>query len=314
MVCLQTAIGIDFGGTYIKGALLDEQGVILAKDQIATLPERGAADILQRIGELAQRLAKMQGLRVQEMAGIGLGIPGFIDDQTGYVVEVVNIGWSMVNVREPLQSLFHVPVVLENDANCAALGEAWIGAGRNSSSALCITLGTGVGGGIVLEQRIWRGVNHMAGEIGHLVMDPEGSLCNCGRSGCLETYSSATGLLRLAKAALHDGIPSRLTENTLSPPMIFRYAKTGDELASTVVAKSAEMLGRGLALAANLINPEVIIVGGGLAQAGEVLMQPVRSAFMKYALPRVNAAVRIVPALLGNDAGVVGAGRLVLQN
>ena len=311
---MRKAIGIDFGGTYIKGALIDTQGQILVKEQIPTLKEEGAASILRRIAELIKQLAAAHGVAWTELSGVGIGIPGFIDDQAGIAVEVINVGWKQVAVREPLQNALQLSVFMENDANAAALGEAWVGAGRGAKSAICVTLGTGVGGGIVLEQKIWRGSNHMGGDLGHFVLDPQGAPCNCGRRGCLETFSSATGILRLARVGLESGMTSVLQMESLSTKGIFDAAATGDELGQQVVAMAADMLGRGLAMAADLINPEIIIIGGGVAKAGDDLFVPVQHAFARYALPRVAEAARIVPAVLGNDAGVVGAGKLTFQN
>ncbi len=307
---MKKAIGIDLGGTYIKGALIDEQGNILVKEQISTLKELGADDILRRIAELTRQLAQMGEVPMSDLLGVGIGIPGFIDERQGMAVEVINIGWKKILVREPLERMIHLPVFMENDANAAALGEAWVGAGRGTASAICVTLGTGVGGGIVLNQKIWSGSNHMGGELGHFVMDPEGAPCNCGRRGCLETFSSATGILRMARDGIESGVTTTLTIEELSTKGIFEAAVVGDELGQMVVAKASEMLGRGLAMAADLINPEMIIIGGGVAKAGDDLFIPVREAFLRYALPRVVEAARIVPALLGNDAGVVGAGKL----
>ncbi len=307
---MKKAIGIDLGGTYIKGALIDEQGQILVKEQISTLKELGADDILRRIAELIRQLAQMGEVPMSDLLGVGIGIPGFIDERQGMAVEVINIGWKNIAVREPLEKMVQLPVFMDNDANAAALGEAWVGAGRGTDSAICVTLGTGVGGGIVLHQKIWSGSNHMGGELGHFVMDPEGAPCNCGRRGCLETFSSATGILRMAKDGIESGVTTTLTIEELSTKGVFDAAVAGDELGQMVVAKAAEMLGRGLAMAADLINPEMIIIGGGVAKAGDDLFVPVRESFLRYALPRVAEAARIVPALLGNDAGVVGAGKL----
>ncbi|MHB1684073.1 MAG: ROK family protein [Bacilli bacterium] len=309
---MRTAVGIDLGGTFIKGAVVDEAGTIIAKDEVETLAERGPDDILQRIEELVRTLLKRTGIEVADCAGVGIGIPGFIDTETGVAVEVINIGWKDVRVREPLTQSLGLPVYMENDANAAALGEAFAGAGKGSDSAFCITLGTGVGGGVILDGKVLRGASHMAGEIGHIVMFPGGAPCNCGHRGCLETVSSATGVVRLARERIMRGEMTELQSENLTAAEVFAAAVRGDALAQAVVAEAAEVLGRGLAIGANIINPEVIVVGGGMARAGETLFQPLREAFARYALGRVADAVRIVPALLGNDAGVVGASKLAL--
>ena len=311
---VKKAVGIDIGGTYVKGALVDERGVILVKDQIPTHKEDGFAEILRNIAAFVQRLAVAGGATLQDLVGVGVGIPGFIDDREGSAVEVINVGWRQVPLRAILANALGLSIWMENDANAAALGESWIGAGRGAESLLCVTLGTGVGGGIVLQQRVWRGTNHMAGELGHFVVDPDGVPCKCGKRGCLETFASATGMLRLAREGLERGEPSVLMADRLSTIEIFDAAANGDALAAAVVMTAADKLGRGLAYAADLLNPEVIIIGGGVAQAGEALLAPVRTAFARDALRRVAAATRLVSALLGNDAGVVGAAKLAFQS
>ncbi len=311
---VKKAVGIDIGGTYVKGALVDERGVILVKDQIPTHKEDGFAEILRNIAAFVQRLAVAGGATLQDLVGVGVGIPGFIDDREGSAVEVINVGWRQVPLRAILANALGLSIWMENDANAAALGESWIGAGRGAESLLCVTLGTGVGGGIVLQQRVWRGTNHMAGELGHFVVDPDGVPCKCGKRGCLETFASATGMLRLAREGLERGEPSVLMADRLSTIEIFDAAANGDALAAAVVMTAADKLGRGLAYAADLLNPEVIIIVGGVAQAGEALLAPVRTAFARDALRRVAAATRLVSALLGNDAGVVGAAKLAFQS
>lgn len=309
---MKTAIGVDLGGTYIKGAIVDETGQILIKDEIPTLVEAGPEAILERIAGFAIDLAARARLGPRDITGVGVGIPGFIDDDRGEAAEVVNLGWRCVPVRAPLEKRLGLRVYMENDANAAALGEAWAGAGKERGSALCVTLGTGVGGGIVLNGRVWRGESVMAGEIGHIVLERDGAPCNCGQRGCLETVASATGVVRLMKEAIASGAPSSVHPEGLTAADVFRAAEQGDKAALQVVSHTADILGWGLAIAANIVNPAVIIIGGGMARAGEVLFAPVRAAFEKNALRRVRDVVEIVPAVLGNDAGVVGAAKLAL--
>ncbi len=309
---MRSAIGIDLGGTFIKGALVDETGEILYKEEIPTIAMRGAPDILDRIYRLVLRLTSPEGMAPRKIEGVGIGIPGFIDDKTGTAIEVVNLGWRNVAIRGPLRAKLDKPVYLENDANVAALGEAWIGAGRNRDTAICITLGTGVGGGIILNGKILRGVTVMAGEIGHMVLEPDGALCNCGHRGCLETVSSATGVVRLAKEALQAGIKSSMDPEDLTSADVFAALEQGDEVAKHIILHATDTLGRALGILANVINPEVMVIGGGMAKAGDALFVPLREAFERYALQRAAKACDIVPAILGNDAGVVGAANLAL--
>ena len=312
---MRKAIGIDLGGTFIKAALVDQDGAILYKEEAPTLAERGPDDILRRIEEMIRGIAANQGLQIGDLAGLGIAIPGFIDDATGVADEVVNIGWRNVAVREPLHARLGIHVAMENDANAAALGEAWAGAGRGRRFALCVTLGTGVGGGVVIDGKVLRGANTMAGEIGHMVMVPGGALCNCGHHGCLETISSATGVVRLARegvarAQAAGSVSSLAGLSELTAADVFQAAQAGDAVASAAVDEAIETLAWGLGTAANVVNPEVIVVGGGMARAGDRLFGPLREAFPRYALRRVALAAQIVPATLGNDAGVVGAARL----
>jgi len=311
---LRKAIGVDLGGTFIKAALIDETGAILYKEEAPTLADKGPDDILLRIEQMIRVIADKNGLRVADLTGLGIAIPGFIDDSTGYADEVVNIGWRNVSVREPLKERLGISVAMDNDANAAALGEAWAGAGRGRRFALCVTLGTGVGGGVVIDGKVLRGANTMAGEIGHMVMERGGAPCNCGPFGCLETISSATGVVRLPRAAVvaaQTGGRSSLLEHVeeLTAADVFAAAEAGDPLANKVVDEAIETLAWGLGTAANVVNPEVIVVGGGMSKAGDRLFTPLRAAFPRYALRRVAIAATIVPATLGNDAGVVGAAR-----
>lgn len=309
---VRAAVAIDLGGTNMKGAVVNEEGHILLKDEVPTLAEKGAADVLHRMQRFIRDLASQTGFAIAQLAGVGIGIPGFIDDATGVAVEVINMGWKNVSVRPVLSKVLGLPVYMDNDANVAALGEAWTGGGRGRKIALCVTLGTGVGGGIVIDGRILRGMNTMAGEIGHIVLEPGGAPCNCGLHGCLETISSATGVVRLAREALAAGVASGMRAEGLTAEDVWDAAGVGDEAANRAVAHAIEALGRGLAIGANILNPEVIVVGGGMSKAGDALFVPLRAAFSRYVLKRVGEAVTIEPATLGNDAGVVGAARLAL--
>jgi len=305
----QLAVGIDLGGTFVKGALVDEAGVILCSKEIPTLAHEGSDRVLARIAILVQELAEQGGTQLRDLSGVGVGVPGFLDEASGMAVEVINIGWRDVPVRKILASALGTVIHLENDANAAALGEVFAGGGRGFDSALFVTLGTGVGGGIVIGGRVHRGVNMMAGEIGHLVLEPGGAPCNCGRFGCLETISSATGLVRLAvQYAREAGTP--LTSEAPTAEDVFAAAARGTAYAQRAVQHAVDALGRGLAMAADLINPQVIVVGGGMAKAGDALLIPLRAAFLRYALPRVAEVLEIRPAVLGNEAGVVGVARL----
>ncbi len=311
---MRKAVGIDLGGTFMKGAVVAQGGEILVKDEIPTRADEGAERVLERLAVMIRDLATRAQVSLSELAGIGVTIPGFLDRKTGVAKEVVNMGWRDVPVGQLLGSALELPIRLENDANAAAFGEAIAGAGKGRVNVLCVTLGTGVGGGIVLDRRILHGQSDMAGEIGHIVLDPEGALCNCGHRGCLETTSSATGVSRMAKEAVASGVETTLAQcEEITAKDVFMAAARGDEAASHVVARAIERLGQGLAIAANLLNPDIIVVGGGMSRAGDALFHPLQHAFSRYALTRVRHAVQVVPATLGNDAGVVGVAHLAFE-
>jgi len=305
-------VGIDVGGTTIKGAAVLEDGTIVAKGERET--ERGAALVLDTIAGLAREMAESAGWDFAEVSGIGIGLPAFIDFETGVVEAAVNLGedWSNLPVVKELQErLEGKPIMIENDANAAALGEAWVGGGKGYKDVLCITLGTGVGGGIVIDHKLVHGSNGMAGEIGHITIDPQGRLCNCGRIGCLETIASATGIVAEANQRLEAGGESSLrSHQKLNTRLIFEHAKNGDQVARDVIEYTLDRLGFALANIGATINPQVIVIGGGVSHAGDELLIPLRSAYARYALPRVNAGTTMHLAELGNDAGVIGAALL----
>jgi glucokinase len=308
-------IGIDVGGTTIKGAAVLEDGTIVAKGELPTDAERGVAVVLDTIANWAREMAEKAEWDWADVSGVGIGLPAFLDFETGVVETAVNLGkdWSNIPVVKELgERLNHKPIMIENDANAAALGESWAGGGKGYRDALCITLGTGVGGGIVIGHQLVHGSNGMAGEIGHITIDPAGRMCNCGRRGCLETIASATGIVAEATERIASGASSSLSAHPrLNTRMIFEHARQGDALARAVVERTTDRLGFALANIGATINPQVIVVGGGVSHAGEELLHPLREAYARYALPRVLAGTTIHLAELGNDAGVIGAALLM---
>lgn len=308
-------IGIDLGGTNIKGALLDFEGSIIRKKEINTQakagPEAVAARMSQIIGEL-EALAAESGNKVK---GIGVGVPGQPDQKAGIVVFAPNLHWRRVPLVEYLHRETDLPVFLENDANIAALGEQWHGAGRGSVNMIMITVGTGIGGALILNGRLYNGTNGSAGEVGHMVIDPAGPMCSCGRRGCLETLTSATAMIRMAQEAIDQGRQTDLARvENLEAKDIVMSAQAGDETAREIIDTAANYLGLGLGNLINLINPDTIVVGGGVSKAGGLLFDPLRRAVIAWSLEYPAKVVKIVPAELGNDAGCIGAARLVLQD
>lgn len=312
-------IGIDLGGTSIKLALVDREGNIRYKTEAPTNVQDGDDSILLQIRDMIQEILATGSYRKDQIKGIGMGAPGFLNIQEGVMLEAVNIGWKNYPVRQKLQQLVDMPVFLDNDANVAAYGEQWKGAGERAQDVLCVTLGTGVGGGVIINHQIHHGAHDTAGEIGHMTVIPEGGYrCNCGKRGCLETVASATGMVRMAIDRLsHE--PKRqsklrqiLQQNgRIEAKDIAIAAENDDAFALEVMDRVAFYLGVTLANYALIMNPHKIVIGGGVSKAGDVLFEPLRTYFRKFALSDVTGEVEIVPAILGNDAGMIGAARLV---
>lgn len=311
---MQKVIGIDVGGTFIKAAAITASGDMIAKAEWPTEAAQGTDAVIDRIASIANAAAEQAGWNWQEVSGVGIGLPAFIDFENGIVEEAINLGWKNVAIKRELEQRLGIQVEFDNDANAAALGEAWVGGGRGRKHVLAVTLGTGVGGGVIINGQIYRGANGMAGEIGHiLIQETNGDKCNCGHYGCLETISSATAILRAAKRRIAAGEATTMnTVDELTTRDVFEHAQSGDRVASEVIDYAVNRLGFALAMLANALNPEAIVIGGGPSQAGEVLYKPLNQYFIKYALKRVAEAAEIRPAELGNDAGVLGAAKLVL--
>ncbi|WP_070120670.1 ROK family glucokinase [Bacillus marinisedimentorum] len=305
--------GVDLGGTTIKLAFTDLYGDIITKWEITTdTSDQGkniTEDIARTIDEKLDELKESKG----RLAGIGMGAPGFINMETGFIYQAVNIGWKDFPLKDRLEIETGLPVTVDNDANIAAIGEMWKGAGDGARDLLAVTLGTGVGGGIIANGEILHGTNGMAGEIGHITSIPEGGArCNCGKTGCLETIASATGIVRVAREKLAEAESvSELAKITadgspLTSRDVFTAAEAGDALAAEVVDEVMFHLGLALANLANAINPSKIVIGGGVSKAGAALIDPLEKHFKRFALPRVYEGAEIAAATLGNDAGVIG--------
>ncbi|UFJ41071.1 ROK family glucokinase [Brevibacillus humidisoli] len=314
----QTMIaGVDLGGTAIKAALLTMEGDILRKTQVPTPVTEGADRVIGRMMETIDQLLAEEGQQRSSLAGIGIGVPGPVDEATGSVHEAVNLYWKSVPLKQKLEQLSGLSISVDNDANTAALGEMWRGAGQGAKDMVAITLGTGVGGGVIANGRIIHGVRGVGGEIGHVTVVPAGGpLCNCGRTGCLETFASATAIIREGTQVAAEGksetLAAVLEQNgALTAKDVFDAAKAGDAAAVKVVDDAAYYLGLGLSHLANILNPGKIVIGGGVAAAGDFLFERVREEFRRYTFSHAAESCEIVPAILGNDAGVIGAAWLV---
>jgi glucokinase len=309
-------IGVDLGGTSIKVGICDENGKLLHQMEGNTEAEGGPEVVIKNIADYVREIVASSSYDWDQVAGIGAGIAGFLDMEEGVVKLSGNLGWHDVPVKKMLEAQLGKTVKIDNDANVAALGEAWGGAGAGIPNLVCYTLGTGVGGGIIINSKIYQGSTGVAGELGHIsiVPDLEAILCGCGQMGCLETVSSATGIIRMAKDAVERGDKTSLSlVEVIHAKEVFDAAKLGDEVALRIVNRAAFYLGKSMATLAVVLNPQRFILGGGVSKAGEILFQPVREIFKKYTPEPAQEGVDIVPATLGNDAGVIGAAGLNLH-
>ncbi|HJV31658.1 MAG TPA: ROK family glucokinase [Bacillales bacterium] len=312
-------VGVDIGGTTTKLAFINMDGEILYKWQIYTDNSNEGKNITINIAKsIAINLAKLK-LNKQNLLGIGIGAPGPVNYQTGVILNAVNLGWSdSFPLKDLLERETDLPVYIDNDANCAALGEMWKGAGNGAKDIVFVTIGTGIGGGIIINGEIVQGINGAGGEIGHITAMPiNGSQCNCGKTGCIETIASATGIVRLAKEELLTiGTPGELhniltKEGKITAKDVMVCAQKGDMIAKKVLNYVTFYLGFVLAGIANTLNPEKIVIGGGVSKAGKILINPLKEQFAQFTFKPVRESTEIIVATLGNDAGVIGAAWLV---
>lgn len=308
------AFGVDIGGTTVKMGLFDKDGCVLDKWEIPTVKDNDGAAILPDVAESIRAKMSEKGIQLADIAGIGVGAPGAVDDEGTMVNGAVNLGWGVFNIPKVLNGYLDVPVKAANDANVAAFGEMWQGGGKGYDNMVAVTLGTGVGGGIIVGGKILTGATGAGGEIGHMhVEDAETECCGCENKGCLEQYASATGIVRLAKRRLaKDDKTSVLREGALSAKTVFDAVKAGDEVAIEIAEQFGEYLGKGLANVAAVVNPEIFVIGGGVSKAGDILISYVEPVFQKYAFTACRGA-KFALATLGNDAGIYGAAGLILR-
>lgn len=308
---MKYGFGVDVGGTTVKLGLFDEGGNLLDKREIPTHTENGGERILPDIAAALDGILQEYGIAKADVTGIGIGVPGPVSDE-GVVNRCVNLNWGVFNLHEALGALTGLRVKAGNDANCAALGEAWKGGGAGSRSSLFVTLGTGVGGGVILNGKILGGAHGVGGEIGHITVSaPDKHPCTCGKRGCVEQYASATGIVRMTKERLAAcETPSSLREKaeTLTCKDVFDAAKAGDALAAETLEQVFDYLGEALASACCVCDPERIILGGGVAKAGEYLLRGAERHFEAHMFHACKGTAFSL-ATLGNDAGMYGAYR-----
>ena len=311
---MKYGFGVDIGGTTVKIAFFDEQGTMLTKWEIPTVTADGGKQILPDIAASIRQYVEKESINPAEVIGVGVGVPGPVNSK-GVVNKCVNLGWGVFNISEELGNLTGFPVKAGNDANVAALGEFWKGGGKGCDNMIFVTLGTGVGGGIVVEGQLLHGAHGAGGEIGHLVLNrDETEPCGCGKLGCVEQYCSATGIVRMAKKALaaYEGTSKLSACEPLTCKDIFDCGKAGDELAVKVLNQYFAYLGEFLGNICNVVNPEAVVLGGGVSKAGQMLLDGTRPYFDK-AVFHAARGVRFELASLGNDAGAYGAFKLALD-
>lgn len=305
--------GVDIGGTTVKLGFFDVEGNLIDKWEIPTRKENDGSNILPDVAKSIQDKMSEKNVTKDVVAGVGIGVPGPVDNE-GIIHKAVNLGWGEFSIKDTLEKIIDMPVMAGNDANVAALGEMWKGGAQGYDDVVLVTLGTGVGGGIIVNGRIINGSTGAGGEIGHIhVNDDETESCGCGNKGCLEQYSSATGITRLGKMRLaKSDKPSVLRNQDVNAKTIFDAVKAGDELAKEVASEYGKYLGDALAAIACVVNPEAICIGGGVSKAGQVVIDYIKSNYVEHVFHGSRDA-KFALATLGNDAGIYGAAKLVLD-
>lgn len=318
---MKNVLGIDIGGTSVKLAAIRENGEIFHQWDIPTRgQDEGQAIVPDVLASIDDFLAE-NDFSIDDFLGIGIGTPGTINREQGTVVGAYNLNWTKVQpIRQSFQAHFPgIPVYIENDANVAALGEQWLGAGDKNPNMVLVTLGTGVGGGVIVNDQLVVG-SGAAGEIGHMVANPNGFPCTCGNQGCLETVASASGIVQTAQArAKTADVSSPLlqqmkNDQAVTTKDIFQAAEAGDVFAESVVEECMGYLGHALGQIASVLNPDTIVIGGGVANAGDYLLDKVKAHYLPHVYPSVRSTTDLKIASLGNTAGVIGAGSLVIKN
>lgn len=316
-------IGVDLGATNIVCVLSSKDGKIITKDTRKTFGDKGKEKTISQIINSAKnvlREGEKLGVSAKSILGMGVGGPGPINSDSGVIHIAPNIpGWINTSLVKELGNELDLPIFLENDANAAALGEWWLGAGKDVDNLVLLTLGTGIGGGIIINGEVLHGIGQTAGEIGHMVIHEGGLLCGCGNRGCFEAYASAKAVVNRTLSAIKKGKKTELTdlvENKLEKitcKLVYDTARKGDNLCKHIVEETGKYLGIGISNIINIINPQMVVLGGGMAKAGELLFDPVRKYVGEHAFNAAMEGVKIVPATLGTNAGATGAVAFVLK-
>ncbi|HTC25270.1 MAG TPA: ROK family protein [Gemmatimonadales bacterium] len=319
---MRFVLGIDIGGTnLVVGAVTEDGSKLHALQSEPTRPEEGSDAVLRRLRDMGRAVIEETKRTIPgaTFAGAGVGAPGPLDTKRGIVLLTPNLGWVNLPLRQLMQDALGVPTAIDNDANCAVLGEWWMGAARGARQVIGITIGTGIGGGIIVDGRLYHGASDCAGEIGHTTVEVNGRRCKCGNYGCLEAYASGPAIALRAVEAVEAGQTSKLPDyvkgdlTKITAQTVYQAAHDGDELAEEVVGDTAKFLGAGIANMVNIFNPEIVVVFGGVTYAGEHLFTPLKREVAKRAFKPAVAVCRIVPAELIGTAGVYGAARAFID-
>ena len=311
---MKYGFGVDLGGTTVKIAYFDENGTMLDTWEIPTVTAEGGKQILPDIAASINEYRSSYSIPDTSLLGLGIGVPGPVD-ASGMVNRCVNLGWGVFNICNELGALTGLPVKAGNDANVAAMGEYWKGGGKGCKNMVFVTLGTGVGGGIIIEGRLLHGSHGSGAEIGHMVLNPQETIvCNCGKRGCVEQYCSATGIVRLAKNRLdRDNAPSSLRSlENITCRDIFDAGKAGDQVALEILEQYFDYMGQFLGNICSVVDPEVVVIGGGVSKAGDILLKGIEPYFKKYVF-HAASTVQFNLASLGNAAGSYGAFKLAVD-
>ena len=315
---MRYVVGIDLGGTNIVvGTVAEDGSELVGLVSEPTLPEQGGDAVIARIVKLAR--ASIAAARGKEIAGVGIGSPGPLDTKTGIVILTPNLGWTDMPLRDRVSSAIGLPATLDNDANCAIFGEWWRGAAQGVSHVVGLTIGTGIGGGIILGGEIYHGASDVAGEIGHMTIEANGRLCKCGNQGCLEAYASGPAIAARAVEGIGAGAKTGLPQyvagdlSRITAQVVYEAAHDGDAYAQQVVRETAMLLGAGVSNIVNIFNPEVVVICGGVTLAGDKLFEPLTTEVHRRAFKPAWEVCRILPGTLTGTAGVYGAAAVFMQ-
>jgi glucokinase-like ROK family protein len=313
-------VGVDLGTLNTIAAVVNLEGKIVERVEHPTNGEQNRDDVIERVKAAIHEVISVSNVNLQKIAGIGLAVPGLVDSKRGMMLITPNFGWKDTPLKEMLEEEFHTPIFIDNNVNAMALSEAEFGIGRGVKNFICVNIGIGIGSGVIINREIYRGETECTGEIGHTTVDYNGPKCSCGNNGCLEVMAAGPAIARRAVKAIREGRKTVITDlvkgnlNRITAAVVAQAANQGDKLAREIMEKTGEYLGTGVANIINLFNPQMVIIGGGVSQAGDLVFDPLKRTMKKRAFSVPAKAVKIVTPSLGRDCTVIGAATLVLKD